>query len=226
MMDLCPFNTVASDLGTPSPFCDLFSASEWQQYDYYQTLGKYYGFGPGNPLGPTQGVGYVNELIARMTGKPVVDQTSVNHTLDDNPDTFPLGKTLYADFGHDNGLTAVFSALGLYNSTPPLSQTKIMSIDQTKGYSAAWTVPFAARAVIEKMQCDGEEDESVRVLINGRVLPLESCGADTMGRCSIHDFLRSLSFAQGGGHWGECSVDGKILPSLDDGDQDEVGTSR
>jgi hypothetical protein len=103
MMDLCPFNTVASDVGAISSFCSLFSTTEWHQYDYYQSLGKYYGFGNGNPLGPTQGVGFTNELIARMTGKPVRDHTSVNHTLDRSNTTFPLGKghVLYADFSHD-----------------------------------------------------------------------------------------------------------------------------
>lgn len=103
VMDLCPFETVASTTGTISPFCTLFSAAEWRQYDYYQSLGKYYGFGNGNLLGPTQGVGFANELIARMTGQPVRDHTSVNHTLDDSDATFPLGDkhVLFADFSHD-----------------------------------------------------------------------------------------------------------------------------
>lgn len=204
LMDLCPFETVASPLGKPSQFCALFTQNEWKHYDYYQTLGKYYGYGPGNPLGPTQGVGYVNELIARLTGKTVVDHTTSNRTLDEDPETFPLGRTLYADFGHDNDMTAVFAALGLYNSTPPLSKTKLMTIEEMRGYSAAWTVPFAARAVFEKIACDGAKEELVRVLVNGRVLPLRTCGGDTLGRCILSKFVESLSFAQGGGHWDQC----------------------
>ena len=103
MMDLCPFNTVASPTGAVSPFCALFSTAEWHQYDYYQSLGKYYGYANGNPLGPTQGVGFTNELIARLTGNPVNDHTSVNHTLDASNATFPLGSAhvLFADFSHD-----------------------------------------------------------------------------------------------------------------------------
>jgi hypothetical protein len=101
LMDMCPFDTVASSSGQISPFCGLFTEDEWQQYDYYQSLGKYYGYGNGNPLGPTQGIGYANELIARMTNTPVRDVTSVNHTLDRSNATFPLGKALYADFSHD-----------------------------------------------------------------------------------------------------------------------------
>ena len=103
LMDLCPFNTVASSTGQMSPFCDLFNEEEWRQYDYFESVGKYYGYGNGNLLGPTQGVGFANELIARLTGKPIEDHTSVNHTLDGSNTTFPLGKEypLYADFSHD-----------------------------------------------------------------------------------------------------------------------------
>ena len=204
IMDLCPFETVASWPSTISPFCALFTPAEWKQYDYYQTLGKYYGYGSGSPLGPTQGVGWVNELIARLTGKPVVDHTSVNRTLDTNPDAFPLGRSLYADFGHDNDMTASFAALGLYNSTLPLSTTHEMTVEETNGYSAAWTVPFAARAYFEKLHCEGEGEEMVRVLVNGRVLPLKSCGGDALGRCTLVRFVESLGFAQAGGHWDQC----------------------
>ncbi|KAL8950718.1 MAG: hypothetical protein Q9222_003254 [Ikaeria aurantiellina] len=204
LMDLCPFTTVASPIGLISPFCYLFTEDEWHHYDYYQTLGKYYGFGPGNPLGPTQGVGFANELIARMTKSAVIDHTSVNHTLDDNMVTFPLNKALYVDVSHDNDMTAIFSALGLYNGVSPLSTTSIETIKDTKGYSAAWTVPFAARAYFEKMQCTGEKEELVRVLVNGRVLPLETCGGDSLGRCTLSRFVESLSFAEEGGRWDLC----------------------
>ncbi len=209
IMDLCPFETVASSSSIPSPFCALFTPAEWKQYDYYQSLGKYYGYGPGNPLGPTQGVGFVNELVARLKGKPVVDHTSVNRTLDTDRRTFPLGRILYADFGHDNDMTAVFAALGLYNSTLPLSTTHKMNMQQMHGYSAAWTVPFAARAYFEKLQCQGEDEEMVRVMVNGRVLPLESCGGDALGRCTLGAFIDSLGFAQAGGHWNQCFEESK-----------------
>ena len=203
-MDLCPFETVASPIGAPSSFCSLFSKAEWEQYDYYQTLGKYYGYGPGNSLGPTQGVGFVNELIARLTEKAVKDQTSVNQTLDADPTTFPLNKTLYADFGHDNDMTAIFAALALYNNTPSLSTSQSMTVGEMKGYSAAWTVPFAARAYIERMKCHGREEEMVRVLVNGRVMPLPTCGGDAFGRCGLGSFVESLGFARNGGRWDKC----------------------
>ena len=206
MMDLCPFNTVATTNGTVSSFCALFTEEEWHQYDYYQSLGKYYGYGNGNPLGPTQGVGFVNELVARMTNQPVNDHTSTNITLDSNATTFPIGQghVLYADFSHDNDITGIFGALGLYNATMALSNISIETTEQTKGYSASLTVPFAARAYVEKMECQGEDEELVRILVNDRVLPLQTCGGDELGRCKLGAFIESLSFARQGGHWDKC----------------------
>ncbi len=208
MMDLCPYNTVADIKGTISPFCALFTESEWKSYDYYQSLGKYYGYSLGNPLGATQGVGFVNELIARMTNTPVNDHTSTNFTLDGNEATFPIGNntSLYADFSHDNDITGIFSAMGLYNSTYPLSNDTVESTEQTNGYSASWTVPFAARAYFEKMQCEGASEELVRVVVNDRVMPLETCGGDTLGRCTLSAFVDSLGFARNGGDWAKCFI--------------------
>jgi hypothetical protein len=206
MMDLCPFNVVASPTGKESPFCALFTEQEWHQYNYYETLDKWYGHSFGNPLGPTQGVGFVNELIARMTDKAVQDETSTNHTLDDNPKTFPLGRKLYADFSHDNDMTSIFSAVGLYNGTKPFSNTTIVEASHANGYSAAWTVPFAARGYFEKMSCHGRKEEMVRVIINDRVMPLKQCGGDSLGRCTLSKFVESLAFARGNGLWDQCFV--------------------
>ena len=98
----------------------------------------------------------------------------------------------------------MFSALGLYNSTDPLSKTSLQTTSQTAGYSASWTVPFAARAFFEKMKCERRDEDLVRVLVNGRVLPLKTCGGDELGRCTLSKFVESLSFARGGGHWDQC----------------------
>ena len=207
LMDLCAFETVASAGGaTLSPLCGLFSPSEWADYGYYQSVGKWYGYGPGNPLGATQGVGWVNELIARLTGKPVVDRTTTNSTLDGDEATFPLDRRLYADFSHDNDMTGVYAALGLYDGTEALDLRARRSEEETRGYAAAWTVPFAARMYVEKMVCGGEGDgeEMVRVLVNDRVVPLRGCDADELGRCKLGAFVESLAFARGGGDWDAC----------------------
>jgi hypothetical protein len=212
MMDLCPFESVAHDRLQVSKFCELFSEEEWLGYDYFQSIGKWYGFGPGHPLGPTRGVGFVNELISRMTGKPVDDETSTNSTLDTSPETFPLDRKLYADFSHDNDMTSIYGALGLYDLTDPLPVTHRMAPRDVDGYAAAWTVPFAARMYVEKMSCHSGDDEDdgreqlVRVLMNDRVVALPNCEADRLGRCKLADFIEGLSFARNGGEWDRCFI--------------------
>ncbi|KAF4487915.1 3-phytase A [Fusarium agapanthi] len=186
LMDLCPFNTVNTPDGVgQSRFCDLFSTEDWRSYDYYMTLGKYYEYGNGNAMGPTQGVGYVNELVSRLTRKPVNDHTTTNRTLDANPETFPLDRALYADFSHDNTMVSIFSAMGLYNSTSKLPKHHIVPAIRAHGYSSAWVVPFAARMYVEKLECGATNEEKgeeyVRVLINDRVMEMESCGGDEAG---------------------------------------------
>ncbi|KAE8382918.1 histidine phosphatase superfamily [Aspergillus bertholletiae] len=206
LMDMCSYDTIAltRDGSRISPFCALFTHEEWVQYDYLQSVGKYYGYGAGNSLGPAQGIGFANELIARLTQSPVKDHTSTNTTLDSNPATFPLNAKLYADFSHDNAMTSIYFALGLYNQTKLLSQTSVQSTEETNGYSAAWTVPFAARAYFEMMQCKGEKEPLVRVLVNDRVIPLQGCDADKHGRCKRDDFIEGLSFVTSDGNWAEC----------------------
>ncbi|KAI2624224.1 phosphoglycerate mutase-like protein [Hypoxylon sp. NC1633] len=204
MMDMCPFVTVTNDRGKLSEFCYLYTVEEWHNYNYYQSLGKWYGYGNGNPLGPTQGVGFVNELLARLTGEPVIDHTTTNSTLDGSKSTFPLNHHLYADFSHDNDMMDIFAALGLYNLTDPLPSGRRVGPHETFGFSASWVVPFASRLYVEKMTCGGEEEEFVRILVNDRVIPLQNCGADELGLCTLGRFVESQSFARNGGHWDMC----------------------
>ncbi|KAL4946679.1 hypothetical protein BDV06DRAFT_208567 [Aspergillus oleicola] len=208
LMDMCSFDTMAlSDDGSElSPFCALFTEKEWVQYDYIQSLSKYYGYGAGAALGPTQGIGFTNELIARLTQTPVHDNTSTNRTLDSNPATFPLDRKLYADFSHDNNMISIFFAMGLYNGTAPLSQTEVETVEEMDGYSAAWTVPFGARAYFELLSCESNSHKEplVRALVNDRVVPLHGCEVDEEGRCSLSDWVKGLSFARSGGGWKSC----------------------
>ncbi|KAJ4416945.1 hypothetical protein N0V85_002062 [Neurospora sp. IMI 360204] len=243
LMDLCPFDTVAyppsslsqeSSTRKLSPFCSLFSAQDLTVYDYLQSLGKWYGFGPGNFLGATQGVGYVNELLARLTRSPVVDNTTTNSTLDGNEDTFPLSKnrTVFADFSHDNDMMGILTALRLFegvdgekmmdNTTIPKeygSTGDEPGLKEREGvFKVGWAVPFAGRVYFEKMVCDGdndgdgkidqgeEEQELVRILVNDRVLRLNGCEADELGRCRLDKFVESMEFARRGGDWDKCFV--------------------
>ena len=56
----------------------------------------------GAPLSRALGIGYVQELVARLTHTPIESHnSSTNATLNDNPVTFPLGQSLYVDATHE-----------------------------------------------------------------------------------------------------------------------------
>ena len=151
-------------------------------------------FSYGQELGPVQGVGYINELIARLTGSPVVDSTQTNHTLDSDPATFPFNRTIYADFSHDNQMVAIFAAMGLFKQTAPLNTT---SPDPSRTWFTSRIVPFSARMVVEKLQCG--ETQNVRVLVNDAQQPLEFCGTGN-GMCRVEAFVESQSYARNNGN--------------------------
>ena len=63
----------------------------------------WYSFGPGNPTSASQGLGYAQELVARLTQTPLTNfnYTTNNQTLDDNNITFPLNQPIFVDATHD-----------------------------------------------------------------------------------------------------------------------------
>ena len=101
---------------------------------------------------------------------------------------FLSAKALY--FSHDNDMTSIFSALGLYNTSSLLSNVTIEDPEKARGYSASMTVPFAARAYFEKLHCGKAGQEYVRVLVNDKVLSLGHCGGDALGRCTLENSWR------------------------------------
>lgn len=204
LMDLCSFHTISAtpDATNLSPFCPLFTEGEWEAYDYFSTLRKYYKFGKGNELAPPNGIAFVNELIARLTNQPVHDHSSVNRTLDSDPKTFPLGLPLYADFSHDNEMAPIYAAMGI--AGPILNKKSIFQPEDVSYFTSSRLIPFAARMYVEKLECGSEKEEYVRVLINDRVMPVEGCAADQLGRCKLSDFVNGMTYASSGDAWKLC----------------------
>lgn len=56
----------------------------------------------GSPVARVQGLGYLQELVARLTHTPIeTHNSSTNATLDDSSITFPLNQSLYVDATHE-----------------------------------------------------------------------------------------------------------------------------
>ena len=57
-------------------------------------LNFWYSSGPGNPVGAAQGIGYVQELLGRLTNATPATGSSLNSTLDDSTTTFPVDQPM------------------------------------------------------------------------------------------------------------------------------------
>ena len=148
-------------------------------------------------------MGYVNELLARLTETPVRDGTQTNRTLDGSHETFPLNRTIYADFSHDNTMAAIYAAIGLFKQRQDLNPTHP---DPSRIWVASELVSFAARMVTERIECDFEPDkEFVRIVVNDALQPLEFCGGKD-GLCELGAFVESQGYARtnGNGSFWKC----------------------
>jgi len=72
----------------------------------------------GYPLSRALGIGYIQEMVARLTHTPIErHNSSTNSTLDDNPITFPLDHNLYVDATHEVVvLNSEFNSLTFHTS--------------------------------------------------------------------------------------------------------------
>lgn len=149
----------------------------------------------------------MNELLARLTNTPVRDHTQVNHTLDSDPATFPLDRTFYVDFTHENSIIAIIAAMGFYRDQNPLDP---LLPDPARRWVASELVPFSARMVTERLHCAAsrhrQEGTYVRILMNDALVDLECADGAVNGMCTLASFIESQAFARsdGGGDFEKC----------------------
>ncbi|KAJ7849858.1 histidine phosphatase superfamily [Mycena olivaceomarginata] len=134
-----------------SKFCELFTEEEWDGFDYHLVYisGVYnsaFGFALRQPLG----IGYVQELVARLTHTPIAaHNSSTNGTLNDDPTTFLLGQSLYVDVTHEVVVLQVLTALGL--STLVAEGTlPVDHIPQNCTFRARELAPFATNVHFQR----------------------------------------------------------------------------
>ncbi|KAF2493802.1 phosphoglycerate mutase-like protein [Lophium mytilinum] len=200
---LCPYETVA--LGY-SRWCGLFTFEEWQGFEYSVDI-KFAGwFGFQSPTGRANEIGYVQEVLARMTHHTINSPTdNVNVTLDNNTLTFPIYQTLNFDFSHDTNILGIMTAFGLTQFNKTLPPTHIVERELIVSH----VTPFAARLDIEIIRTPQPVDANrsakavylpgpptnyVHFVLNQRTVPLglsmQECGKRDDGWCEMETFLK------------------------------------
>ncbi|KAG2150125.1 histidine phosphatase superfamily [Suillus cothurnatus] len=193
MQQLCAYETVA--LGY-SKFCDLFTEEEWEGYEYYNDLDFWYSSGPGNPAAAAQGLGYVQELVSRLTHTPInVWNSSTNSTLDSSNITFPLNQPIYVDATHDVIISTIITALNFTSlaATGPLPTDHI---PPHRSYIVSQIAPFASQLIAQVLSCPASEEPThIQFLLNDGVVPLtgiHGCMEDSNGLCTLPSFISGM----------------------------------
>lgn len=177
MLQLCAYETVALSY---SSFCRLFTAEDYDNFEYYYDLMFYYSQGPGSPVSAAQGKGWAQELLARFEQHYITSSdSSVNSTLTDGPVYFPLDQSIYADATHEVIVMDIVTALNLTNvykgGALPLDKRQEYSGDGSGGgsnFRASQVVPFATHLVVQVMECqDTSPTKQVRFILWVSIAP-------------------------------------------------------
>ncbi|EGF97768.1 uncharacterized protein MELLADRAFT_84480 [Melampsora larici-populina 98AG31] len=196
MQQVCSYETIA--LGT-SEFCSLFTDQEWLDYSYSIDLEFWYSNSFGNPTSAALGLGYTQELLARLTGR--VDpnpSSSINTTLFNNPVTFPLNQSIYVDATHDTVISTIVVALNLTSlaASGPLPTNRR---DPKRSFRVEQIAPFGAQMATQIMTCqlqpNSTQQKYARIVLNDAVIPLNGlskCKSSNLGLCELDLFIESL----------------------------------
>ncbi|EUC55528.1 histidine acid phosphatase, putative [Rhizoctonia solani AG-3 Rhs1AP] len=169
---LCRFETQIT--GKLSPFCDIFTESEFKQYEYRQDLRYYYGTGPGTNLPSTLMLPYLNATATLFLNGP-------GHT-------YPTGFTpppVIVSYTHDNQLNELATAIGLFNTTGSLLPDKIQN---NRLFISSRINPMAGRITFERMTCTKKDGVYVRIRVNDAVYPMQDCQSGPGKMCPLTQF--------------------------------------
>ncbi|KAF8212585.1 phosphoglycerate mutase-like protein, partial [Mycena galopus ATCC 62051] len=198
MQQLCAYETVA--LGYSS-FCDLFTQEEWIGYSYLNDLAFWYSFGPGNPATSAQGIGYVQELVSRLTQTRITDfDTTVNGSIVSSDVLFPFGQPIYVDATHDTVISSIVTAMNI-TALAAEGPLPLDRIPQDHVYIINNIAPFASNLVGQVLSCPTPARTAnasyIRWILNDAVLPLTGiagCGTDANGDglCPLPAFVAGM----------------------------------
>ncbi|MCJ1243214.1 hypothetical protein MMC30_000411 [Trapelia coarctata] len=235
-----------------SDFCNLFTEDEWAGFENTLDIEYYYDYAYGNPTGRAQGIGYVQELFARLQNQYITSSTSsVNSTIDNNPQQFPLGQAFYADFTHDDTIVSVLTALSVdfFREAPSLTQ---FPPDPNRHFILSKMTPFGGRLITEVIGCNDPNpspvhdhrtqyyptqygydpakatNKFIRMRLNNGIVPLDTirgglCGGEG-GMCAIGKFVESQKDADRLAKYGFACFGNYTVDNVGSRGQDYDGT--
>ncbi|WVQ68657.1 uncharacterized protein L199_006866 [Kwoniella botswanensis] len=221
MMETCAYETVA--LGYSS-FCDLFTQKEWKGFEYRNDLYWWYSSSFGYAPARAQGVGWVQELVSRLTKTRITEFNSTLNSTFHNDVQFPLNDPIYVDFCHDTQFALLLPTMNL-TTFAETGELPTDHIPKHRSFIASKIMPFATNLQIQVLTCSGTK--KVRLILNDAVVPLtgiKECPEDDDGLCPLDDFVASMRELIGGIDFDkECRYDKGQDQTTSDEKVSEVG---
>jgi len=216
LQQMCAYETVAIGY---SKFCELFTEEEWEGFNYALDLFFWYGSAFGSPVARVQGIGWIQELVARLTHTPIaVHNSSTNSTLDDNSITFPLDQSLYVDATHEVVVLNMITALNLttFAEQGPLPHTHIV---EDRKFRVSELAPFATNMQLQLLECTSLPGPQIRIIINDGVAPLtgiKGCPEQKDGMCPVDTFVGAMREIIKNTDWNwDCHGDWEVPPGTE-----------
>ncbi|WVN90098.1 uncharacterized protein L203_105333 [Cryptococcus depauperatus CBS 7841] len=189
MMEMCAYETVA--LGY-SAFCELFNQREWKGFQYRNDLYWWYSGSFGYAPAKAMGIGWVQELISRLTETRLVEfNSNINSSFHDDVH-FPLGDPLYVDFTHDTLFAHLLPAMNL-TTFAETGELPTDHIPDNRSFISSRIIPFATNLQVQVLSCSS--DRNIRIVLNDAVVPLtgiSGCPKSKDGLCPLDAFVSAM----------------------------------
>ncbi|KAJ5825320.1 hypothetical protein N7474_002458 [Penicillium riverlandense] len=187
MQEMCGSETMVRG---SSPWCDVFTEQDWDNFEYARDLRQFYRAGPGNSYAGAMGWLWLDATTTLLNDGPEVG-------------------TLFLSFAHSGDIARLLTALGAFDGEPHLPTTHVVH-DRT--WRTSSVMPMGARITFERLTCSSTDTKAyVRVNINDRIVPLPSCRSGPGGSCPLDEFVDYVrQRKEEVGDFGEvCDLNGK-----------------
>ncbi|CAN8095916.1 unnamed protein product [Discula destructiva] len=231
---LCGFESQIT--GRLSPWCNIFTDYELQQYEYAQDIRYWYGLGPGTDLEQTMMMPYLNSLVGLLQDGPGQNGTAADGS------SFAL-PNLLATFLNDGQLVELITASGVFDDEAAFSGTEM---NEERLFIASHFVTMRGTIAFERLNCRVDSSSSssqatnivsrsgyqytnstpsgtnttspgtgsgtnatyVRIKLNDAVYTLPSCQDGPGKSCLLSDYAKYISekYAAEGSWTENCNV--------------------
>ncbi|GMF74204.1 unnamed protein product [Aspergillus oryzae] len=170
MQEMCGFETLSRG---SSPWCDIFTHDDWENFEYARDLIHYYRAGPGNPYAGAMGWLWLNATTGLLRSGPEA-----------------------GTIVHDGDIAPLVTAMDILKDPKydPFLPTTHRVEDRV--WRTSSVMPMGGRIVFERLTCPTSsakdpsgEEAFLRVNINDKIVPLPYCKSGPGLSCPLKEFV-------------------------------------